>query len=383
MKDETVDVEHRPLGRIGGALFCFSIFITSFYGAIFILGPCFALIYIWPWLYRRVVDRIVAFWLIFPIALLEKVFRVKFFVKGDGFNYMERTVIIMNHRTRVDWMLFWPCLFHCARLRKLKIVLKSDLKYIPGPGWAMQAAGFIFLDRKWERDRPHVEDLLHYFNDPNINEPLILLLFPEGTDLTENTKSRSDKFADKQGLPKYDYVLHPRTTGFTHLVKQLVEANAIDCIHDITVGYPAGLIRNENDLIEGKMPKEVHFSITRHPVDTLPTSNEEQMSSWLNETWRNKEEKLKKFYTSDRQFHHSRQPYWDKRTISIWIALLFWPSFIVVCSYGLIVSQMLKWYGLGSIVFYIFALRANGGVEKLEMAVFQALHNSKKNLKND
>lgn len=54
----------------------------------------------------------------------------------------------------------------------------------------------------------------------------------------------------KRFLNKY------RTTGFTHLVKQLVEANAIDCIHDITVGYPAGLIRNENDLIEGKMPKE-------------------------------------------------------------------------------------------------------------------------------
>jgi len=51
--------------------------------------------------------------------------------------------------------------------------------------------------------------------------------------------------------------------------------------------------------------------------------------------------------------------------------------FSVVCSYCLIVSQMLKWYGLGSIVFYIFALRANGGVEKLEMAVFQALHNKK------
>ena len=45
-----------------------------------------------PWLYRRVIDRIVAFWLIFPIALLEKVFRVKFFVKGDGFNYMDRTL---------------------------------------------------------------------------------------------------------------------------------------------------------------------------------------------------------------------------------------------------------------------------------------------------
>ena len=88
-----------------------------------------------PWLYRRVIDRIVAFWLIFPIALLQKVFRVKFYASGDGFNYMDRTLIIMNHRTRVDWMLFWPLLFHCARLRKLKILLKSDLKYIPGPGW--------------------------------------------------------------------------------------------------------------------------------------------------------------------------------------------------------------------------------------------------------
>ena len=88
-----------------------------------------------PWLYRRVIDRIVAFWLIFPIALLQKVFRVKFYANGDGFNYMDRTLIIMNHRTRVDWMLFWPLLFHCARLRKLKILLKSDLKYIPGPGW--------------------------------------------------------------------------------------------------------------------------------------------------------------------------------------------------------------------------------------------------------
>jgi lysocardiolipin and lysophospholipid acyltransferase len=54
----------------------------------------------------------------------------------------------------------------------------------------------------------------------------------------------------------HHFLIKKRTTGFTHLVKQLVEANAIDCIHDITVGYPAGLIRNENDLIEGKMPKE-------------------------------------------------------------------------------------------------------------------------------
>ena len=141
-------VVNRPLGKIGGPLFCICLFITSLYGAVFLVGPALSLIYIWvsgsfppkfhtfqPWLYRRVIDRIVASWLVFPIALLQKVFRVKFYASGDGFNYMERTLIVMNHRTRVDWMLFWPLLFHCARLRKLKVLLKSDLKYIPGPGW--------------------------------------------------------------------------------------------------------------------------------------------------------------------------------------------------------------------------------------------------------
>ena len=74
----------------------------------------------------------------------------------------------------------------------------------------MQAAGFFFLERKWERDRPHIDSLLHYFNSPGIEEPLILLLFPEGTDLTPDTKSRSDKFAEDRNLQKYDFVLHPR-----------------------------------------------------------------------------------------------------------------------------------------------------------------------------
>ena len=74
------------------------------------------------------------------------------------------------------------------------------------------------------------------------------------------------------------------------MVKQLTEANAIDSIHDITVGYPAGLIRDENDLIDGKMPKEgflynldqifndfspflYHASSSRHSANFGPGSN--------------------------------------------------------------------------------------------------------------
>lgn len=37
----------------------------------------------------------------------------------------------------------------------------------------------------------------------------------------DNTRTRSDEYAEKNGLLKYEYVLHPRTTGFTFIVEQL------------------------------------------------------------------------------------------------------------------------------------------------------------------
>lgn len=39
----------------------------------------------------------------------------------------------------------------------------------------------------------------------------------------ENSKARSNDFAEKNGLKKYEYVLHPRTTGFTFVVDRLRE----------------------------------------------------------------------------------------------------------------------------------------------------------------
>lgn len=50
------------------------------------------------------------------------------------------------------------------------------------PGWAMQVACFVFIQRRWENDKKHMGNMLDYFCD--IKEPLQLLLFPEGTDLT-------------------------------------------------------------------------------------------------------------------------------------------------------------------------------------------------------
>lgn len=183
------------------------------------LGPFLPLMFISPSWYRWINNRIVATWLTLPVALLETMLGVKVVITGDAFVPGERSVIIMNHRTRMDWMFLWNCLMRYSYLRLQKICLKASLKSVPGFGWAMQAAAYIFIHRKWKDDKSHFEDMIDYFCD--IREPLQLLLFPEGTDLTENSMTRSNEFAEKNGLQKYKYVLHPRTTGFTFVVDRL------------------------------------------------------------------------------------------------------------------------------------------------------------------
>lgn len=69
-----------------------------------------------------------------PQSLLELVFRVKVVITGDGFIPGERSVIIMNHRTRLDWMFLWCCLLRYSYLRLEKICLKAALKSVPGFG---------------------------------------------------------------------------------------------------------------------------------------------------------------------------------------------------------------------------------------------------------
>ncbi|RMC12311.1 hypothetical protein DUI87_09824 [Hirundo rustica rustica] len=122
----------------------------------------------------------------------------KVVVTGDGFVPGERSVIIMNHRTRMDWMFLWNCLLRYSYLRLEKICLKSSLKSIPGFGWAMQVAAFIFIQRKWEDDKNHFEKMLDYFCD--IREPLQLLIFPEGTDLTGTLKSYATSVCTRHGI---------------------------------------------------------------------------------------------------------------------------------------------------------------------------------------
>ncbi|XP_044145380.1 lysocardiolipin acyltransferase 1 isoform X1 [Bufo gargarizans] len=357
-----------------GVYFVCILFLASFFGSIFMLGPFLPFMFVSPSWYRWMTDRIVATWLTLPVAVLELVFGAKVVITGDGFIPGERSVIIMNHRTRLDWMFLWNCLLRYSYLRLEKICLKSSLKAVPGFGWAMQVAAFIFIRRKWEEDKSHFEAMLDYFCD--IKEPLQLLIFPEGTDLTENTKARSHEFAEKNALEKYEYVLHPRTTGFTFIVHRLREGNNLDAIHDITVAYPHNIPQTEKHILNGNFPKEIHFHVCRYPVSSLPASKED-LQLWCQERWKEKEERLRTFYEGEKYFDVTRRsripPCKSELRVHLikFASLLYWTSFIVVSFYFIYLYSIVRWYTLIMIVIFVLQEKYFGGLELIELALHQ------------
>eukprot|EP00058_Branchiostoma_floridae_P007020 XP_002592508.1 hypothetical protein BRAFLDRAFT_57463 [Branchiostoma floridae] len=204
---------------LGGVLFVALACLSYLLGTMYVVTPWFPLMLVRPAWYRWVVDHLVAWYWIFLVM----VYGIKVRITGDSIKPGERTLLIMNHRTRLDWMFLWMYLIRRGQLSKEKIILKNELRKIPGAGWGLETACFLFITRRWEEDEKIMKKILDYLS--SIGHRTQLLLFPEGTDFTERTRQRSDAYAEKNNLPKYDYVLHPRTKGFVYIAEKLIKGN--------------------------------------------------------------------------------------------------------------------------------------------------------------
>jgi 1-acyl-sn-glycerol-3-phosphate acyltransferase len=122
------------------------------------------------------------------------------------------------------------------------IILKESLKYIPVIGPGCMFLGFIFLSRKMAVDRPRLAHRLGKLKtqhtDPSGNSflnPMWLLLFPEGTNLSGNGRRKSANWAEKAGLKDGQHVMLPRTTGMYFCLTEL--KGTVDYVYDCTVAY--------------------------------------------------------------------------------------------------------------------------------------------------
>ncbi|CAG9855009.1 unnamed protein product [Phyllotreta striolata] len=352
-----------------GLLYFYLWYSSIFAGYVFLFCPLFPVLLISNKLYRYISDILFTYWQYYPTALTEFLFGCNIQVSGDAIRTGETSLLVMNHRTRTDWNFFWPVLYHSVEGRgklahSTKFILKDKIRHIPGPGWIMQLACFLYIKRNWLVDRFVFEKYINYV--ARIKYKHSLLIFPEGTDLTQDTKKSSDRYAEKNNLPTYDYVLHPRTTGFVYLAKQLLSSDNLDAIYDITLAYPDVIPETERYLLEGKFPKEVRVHLVRYPKSILPTT-EEDLKRFLEKRWCDKEKTINEFLSTG-NFLHGRVLRCDRKW-ELYLAFAFWTVLPYISIYTFIVMESFRNLVVSHTLFLLSLNFLWDGFQHFEMVV--------------
>ena len=162
---------------------------------------------------------------------------------GLEMHFPERLIMIANHQIYTDWLYLWWSAYTNKMHGHIFIVLKESLKYIPILGPGMMFYGFIFMARNWQKDKPRMQHRLQQLKEShsgplsgsNSLDPMWLLLFPEGTNLSANTRKGSAAWAAKTNIKDFEHVLLPRALGFQYCLQEL--KGTVDWVYDCTVAY--------------------------------------------------------------------------------------------------------------------------------------------------
>ncbi|KAK7197393.1 Acyltransferase [Novymonas esmeraldas] len=222
-------------------------------------------------------------------------------------------IIIMNHHCRVDWLYMFLYLARTRRMiSHIRFVMKGDLTRLPVLGWCMELFRYLFLSRSWQNDEAYMRRMIDFFKATG--DAPVILIYPEGTDLSPSNVERSQAYAAKMGWPTFHHVLNPRTTGTVALMDMLGGAAAVEEVVDLTIGYTyhaPGERPNEPSLINGHHPRKIHLLVHRYPVAgtaaaaaardprrVCPT-DAAAFSAWLHERFAEKEQLLSRFLVSN------------------------------------------------------------------------------------
>ena len=161
--------------------------------------------------------------------------------------FPERLVMIANHQIYTEWLYLWWVAYTRNMHGHVYIILKESLKYIPFIGPGMMFYGFVFMARNWAKDKARLQHRLQKLvkgrhggpmsgaSGMESLDPMWLIIFPEGTNLSANTRKQSQKWADRQGIKNLEHQLLPRSTGLLYCLQEL--KGTIDWVYDCTLAY--------------------------------------------------------------------------------------------------------------------------------------------------
>jgi len=224
--------------------------------------------------------------------------------------------MIANHQLYTDWLYLWWVAYtnNPQAHGHIYIIAKESLKYVPVIGWGMSFFGFIFMSRKMSTDQPRMAHRLNQLKQRHSGpmsgseglDPMWLLLFPEGTNASDNGRAKSAKWAEKIGVKDLEHALLPRSTGSFFCLNEL--KGTVDYVYDCTMAYegvPRGKFGQDyftltSSYFQGRPPKSVNLYWRRFAVKDIPLDDHETFDQWMKDRWYEKDALLEQYMTTGR-----------------------------------------------------------------------------------
>jgi lysocardiolipin and lysophospholipid acyltransferase len=283
--------------HLRGVLFVVYTLVTLGLGSTFLLPIVNALVYlgIQPIFVTRILrlGELCVFQSV--LCCIELVYGVRFrFTSSSSLSALpsQRVLLISNHRSEVDWLFIWALALRCGCGSFVRVVLKQELRRIPGVGWGCRLLRFPFVRRRRGQDDDSLSSVLSSYSSSDHCHPWVFL-YPEGTTLCDRTLRLGHEYAAKQQLPRKHFVLIPRVRGF----EVALEAFRPDVVIDLTLGYPElreGVRPSPARMLRGQLPAQVHMHV--ETFSAVSVRDEGGPRRWLNARFDQKEACLEKFY---------------------------------------------------------------------------------------
>lgn len=161
----------------------------------------------------------------------------------------------------------------------------------------------VFMARKWEKDKPRLAHRLSKLANA-VDDPMWLLIFPEGTNLSPNTRPKSIAWAKKQDRDPPKHELLPRSTGLRFCLQNL--HTSVHWLYDCTLayegvpegGYPQDYYTLRSLYLEGRPPTGVHMHWRKFHVKDIPLGEDQkdEFEKWIEDRWFEKDALLDHFY---------------------------------------------------------------------------------------
>lgn len=229
-------------------------------------------------------------------------------------NFADRVVLFANHQIYSDWLYLWWMAYTNKMHGHIYIILKESLKFLPILGQGMMFYGFVFMSRKFETDKPRLAHRLQKLNARHSGplsgskglDPMWLLIFPEGTNLSVNTRGISARWAEKQRIPEMRHQLLPRSTGSFFCLNQL--RDTVEWVYDCTLAYegvsrdrtPDQFFTLRSTFLQGRPPKSVNMYWRRFAMSSIPLDDPEAFDLWIRERWTEKDAMLEQYVSTGR-----------------------------------------------------------------------------------